>query len=130
MIRRTPKSTRTDTLFPDTTLFRSPLTGSRPWSCGFPSCPLADIRCPLAGYPAGCFLPSVAGDGGSRIMTPLKAHIGDSALAARLRRELQGEVLFDAFNSGRYATHASLYQAQPIGVSTPPTEPDRNSAVE
>src|SRR3546814_16668703 len=26
MIRRPPRSTRTDTLFPDTTLFRSPLT--------------------------------------------------------------------------------------------------------
>src|SRR3546814_19807805 len=27
MLRRPPRSTRTDTLFPDTTLFRSPLTG-------------------------------------------------------------------------------------------------------
>src|SRR3546814_13822793 len=28
MIRRTPRSTRTDTLFPDTTLFRSPMVDS------------------------------------------------------------------------------------------------------
>src|SRR3546814_7735837 len=32
MIRRPPRSTRTDTLFPYTTLFRSPLSSSRP--CG------------------------------------------------------------------------------------------------
>src|SRR3546814_5758345 len=30
MIRRPPRSTRTDTLFPYTTLFRSPLSGHRP----------------------------------------------------------------------------------------------------
>src|SRR5690606_6856919 len=107
-----------------------PLTGSRPWSCGFSSCPRADIRCPLAGYPAGCFPPSVAGHGGSRIMTPLKARIGDSALAARLRRELQGEVLFDAFNRGRYATDASIYQVEPIGVVIPRTEQDLRVAVQ
>src|SRR5690606_20748606 len=107
-----------------------PLTGSR---C-FSSCPLADIRCPLAGYPAGCFRPSVAGDGESRIMTaqarPLRARIGDSALAARLRRELQGEVLFDAFNRGRYATDASIYQVEPIGVVIPRTEQDLRVAVQ
>ncbi len=35
---------------------------------------------------------------------------GDPALAARLGRELEGEVLFDAFNRGRYSTDASIYQ--------------------
>ncbi len=30
-----------------------------------------------------------------------KSRIGDSALAARLRREIEGEVLFDAFSRGR-----------------------------
>src|SRR3546814_8554291 len=34
MIRRPPRSTRTDTLFPYTTLFRSPRT-----SCGYPKAP-------------------------------------------------------------------------------------------
>src|SRR3546814_1329165 len=31
MIRRPPRSTRTDTLFPYTTLFRSPLYANEPW---------------------------------------------------------------------------------------------------
>ena len=44
---------------------------------------------------------------------------GDPALAARLRREIQGEVLFDAFNRGRYSTDASIYQIEPIGVVVP-----------
>src|SRR3546814_12100669 len=34
MIRRPPRSTRTDTLFPYTTLFRSPAPGSGPSACG------------------------------------------------------------------------------------------------
>jgi hypothetical protein len=33
---------------------------------------------------------------------------GDPALAARLRREIRGDVLFDAFSRGRYATDASI----------------------
>ena len=33
---------------------------------------------------------------------------GDGALAARLRRELEGEVLFDRFSRGRYSTDASI----------------------
>ena len=43
----------------------------------------------------------------------------DSALARRLRHELEGEVLFDAFSRGRYATDASIYQIEPIGVVVP-----------
>ncbi|MCC7048125.1 MAG: FAD-binding oxidoreductase, partial [Alphaproteobacteria bacterium] len=45
--------------------------------------------------------------------------IGDSALAQRLRRALRGEVLFDAFSRGRYATDASIYQIEPVGVVVP-----------
>lgn len=41
------------------------------------------------------------------------------ALAARLRREIEGEVLFDAFSRGRYSTDASIYQIVPIGVVVP-----------
>jgi FAD/FMN-containing dehydrogenase/Fe-S oxidoreductase len=40
-----------------------------------------------------------------------------SRLEARLRRELQGEVLFDPFSRGRYATDASIYQIEPLGVA-------------
>ncbi|HJS30518.1 MAG TPA: FAD-linked oxidase C-terminal domain-containing protein, partial [Alphaproteobacteria bacterium] len=41
---------------------------------------------------------------------------GDSRLADRLKRELRGDVLFDAFSRGRYSTDASIYQIEPIGV--------------
>ena len=48
----------------------------------------------------------------------------DSALAARLRRETEGEVLFDRFTCGRYATDASFYQIMPRGVVVPRTMDD------
>jgi FAD/FMN-containing dehydrogenase/Fe-S oxidoreductase len=46
---------------------------------------------------------------------------GNDALAARLRREISGEVLFDPFDRGRYATDASFYQIMPAGVVVPRT---------
>ena len=49
---------------------------------------------------------------------------GDSALAARLTRELDGEVLFDAHSRGRYSTDASIYQIEPIGVVVPKSDED------
>ena len=55
---------------------------------------------------------------------------GDPALAARLRRELEGEVLFDPFSRGRYSTDASIYQLEPIGVVVPKTEQDALIALE
>src|ERR1017187_10820434 len=45
----------------------------------------------------------------------------NSALAARLRRKITGDVLFDPFNRGRYATDASFYQVMPSGVVIPGT---------
>src|ERR1700712_2874897 len=45
----------------------------------------------------------------------------NSALAARLAREITGDVFFDAFNRGRYATDASFYQIVPFGVVVPRT---------
>ncbi len=50
--------------------------------------------------------------------------IGDSALAERLRHEIEGEVLFDAFSRGRYSTDASVYQVEPIGVVVPRNSED------
>jgi FAD/FMN-containing dehydrogenase/Fe-S oxidoreductase len=44
-----------------------------------------------------------------------------SAFAARLRRETTGEVFFDPFNRGRYATDASFYQIMPAAVVVPKT---------
>ncbi len=57
-------------------------------------------------------------------------HIGDSALAATLRREIEGEVLFDAFSRGRYSTDASHYQIEPIGVVVPKSEADIRRSIE
>ncbi len=53
---------------------------------------------------------------------------GDSALAARLRREVKGAVLFDAASRGRYSTDASIYQIEPVGVVVPQTEEDALAA--
>ncbi|MEX2470385.1 MAG: FAD-linked oxidase C-terminal domain-containing protein [Pseudohongiellaceae bacterium] len=50
-------------------------------------------------------------------------------LAQRLRRELRGEVLFDAFSRGRYSTDASIYQLMPVGVVIPADEQDVEIAV-
>ena len=57
-------------------------------------------------------------------MTTRPLQPGDSKLAARLRREMRGEVLFDAASRGRYATDASIYQIEPVGVVAPRTEED------
>ena len=54
---------------------------------------------------------------------------GDGALAARLARELEGEVLFDAFSRGRYSTDASIYQIEPIGVVVAKSAEDIAGAV-
>jgi FAD/FMN-containing dehydrogenase/Fe-S oxidoreductase len=45
--------------------------------------------------------------------------VRNSDLVARLKREVSGEVLFDAFSRGRYATDASFYQIMPLGVVVP-----------
>ena len=42
-------------------------------------------------------------------------------LAERLRREVDGDVLFDRASRGRYATDASIYQVEPVGVVVPRT---------
>jgi len=61
-------------------------------------------------------------------MTSRSIRPGDSALAARLRREIRGAVLFDAASRGRYSTDASIYQIEPIGVVVPQTEEDALAA--
>ena len=60
----------------------------------------------------------------------LPPRAGDSALAARLRRELRGEVLFDAASRGRYSTDASIYQIEPVGVVVPQSEEDARIAIQ
>ena len=45
----------------------------------------------------------------------------DVSLKDRLSREITGDVFFDSFNRGRYATDASFYQIVPAGVVVPRT---------
>jgi FAD/FMN-containing dehydrogenase/Fe-S oxidoreductase len=61
-------------------------------------------------------------DGARRVFLSPRLARGD--LATRLAREMRGDVLFDAGSRGRYATDASIYQVQPLGVAVPRTEAD------
>jgi len=45
-------------------------------------------------------------------------------LAKSLEQNVEGEVLFDLFSRGRYATDASIYQVVPLGVVVPKTWAD------
>ena len=51
-------------------------------------------------------------------------------VAARLEREIEGEVYFDAFTRGRYSTDASHYQIEPLGVIAPRSAADVGRAIE
>ncbi len=53
-----------------------------------------------------------------------------SELLTRLRKAVEGEVLFDRGSRGRYATDASIYQIEPVGVLIPKTESDVQAAIE
>jgi FAD/FMN-containing dehydrogenase/Fe-S oxidoreductase len=50
-------------------------------------------------------------------------------LATRLARTVEGEVRFDAASRGRYATDASIYQVEPIGVLVPKSLDDVRAAI-
>ena len=53
-----------------------------------------------------------------------------STLARRLRKEIRGDVLFDAASRGRYSTDASIYQIEPVGVVVPRDEHDAQTAMQ
>ncbi|KGE78785.1 FAD-binding and (Fe-S)-binding domain-containing protein [Halomonas salina] len=71
-------------------------------------------------------------------MTSLKDHTRSrdarikpvTELAARLSRELQGDVHFDHASRGRYATDASIYQITPVGVVIPRDQDDLRLALD
>src|ERR1700716_2700756 len=65
-------------------------------------------------------------------VSPVSFHprSGASALARRLSREIEGEVLFDPASRGRYSTDASIYQIDPVGVVVPKTEQDAKVALQ
>src|SRR3954463_12497878 len=58
------------------------------------------------------------------------AATGVPGLERRLKSELTGEVMFDRFSRGRYATDASHYQIMPVGVVAPRTIEEANRAIE
>ena len=62
---------------------------------------------------------------------PIKvvARPGDSSLAQRLRKNVDGEILFDAASRGRYSTDASIYQVEPLGVVVPRSEEAARAAI-
>ncbi len=47
----------------------------------------------------------------------------------RLRREISGDVMFDRFSRGRYATDASIYQMMPVGVVVPESIDDVRACI-
>jgi FAD/FMN-containing dehydrogenase/Fe-S oxidoreductase len=51
-------------------------------------------------------------------------------LADRLRRAVAGMVMFDPASRGRYATDASIYQVDPIGVLVPASDEDVRAALQ
>jgi FAD/FMN-containing dehydrogenase/Fe-S oxidoreductase len=57
-------------------------------------------------------------------LMPASARATLSPLAARLRGEMKGDVLFDRAARGRYATDASIYQIMPMGVVVPRDQAD------
>jgi FAD/FMN-containing dehydrogenase/Fe-S oxidoreductase len=60
-------------------------------------------------------------------MTATKADT--STLQSRLAAEVRGDILFDRFSRGRYATDASIYQITPIGAVVPDTMDDAIRAI-
>ena len=55
---------------------------------------------------------------------PARQARATSASSAGSRKALAGEVRFDAFTRGRYATDASIYQIMPVGVAFPKSADD------
>jgi len=58
------------------------------------------------------------------IHTPINHRLGE-----RLAKEIEGDVLLDSFSRGRYATDASFYQVEPVGVVIPKRKDDVAAAL-
>jgi FAD/FMN-containing dehydrogenase/Fe-S oxidoreductase len=54
----------------------------------------------------------------------------DAVLETRLKKAIEGDVLFEAFSRGRYSTDASFYQIMPQGVVIPKTDADLAAIIE
>lgn len=53
-----------------------------------------------------------------------------SNIAQILSKRVQGDLLFDRFSRGRYATDASFYQMMPLGILSPKSEDDISAAID
>src|SRR3546814_18941609 len=119
MIRRPPRSTRTDTLFPYTTLFRSPVPPER-------ARPDARARTALGEYPRGAALP--AGRRGDRpclarslrgrpaLLPAREPRRGTARGDGRRGRSRQPRALrlADGRDAGRRRTRAAVRRARPF----------------
>jgi len=56
--------------------------------------------------------------------------IGDEKLAKRIGAAIGGKVMFDPFSRGRYATDASFYQIEPVGVVVPTSADDVRAVID
>src|SRR3546814_2740219 len=118
MIRRPPRSTRTDTLFPYTTLFRS-ILGGRPHQPGFrqsrqaaPHLPgLCDCARPLQAIAAAA----------SRGTVPVLLH--GLSFVAKGRRRLELEVLTRSFKARQCAHRLAYNRHETWSVLRPQGEP-------
>ena len=63
------------------------------------------------------------------VLSIAKRPAPDPALERQLRQALEGEVAFDAFTRGRYASDASIYQIMPHGVAFPRSPADIEAAL-
>jgi FAD/FMN-containing dehydrogenase/Fe-S oxidoreductase len=66
------------------------------------------------------------------VSVPIQLHtnlLHQQAFADRLRRVVEGEVLFDRGSRARYATDASIYQIEPAGVLVPKSVADVEAAI-
>src|SRR5579862_2023249 len=57
-------------------------------------------------------------------LVQLEPRIDTSALEVELRKQLEGEVRFDALSRALYSTDASVYKIRPLGVVVPKTRED------
>src|SRR5277367_1042204 len=71
---------------------------------------------------------SLSADGDRRVPARLLPGL-ERSLERRLKAEQAGEVRFDAYTRGRYATDASHYQIMPLGVVTPRTIEEAERAI-
>lgn len=53
-----------------------------------------------------------------------------SNIAQILSKRVQGDIMFDRYSRGRYATDASFYQMMPLGVLCPKSEDDISAAID